>query len=139
MKDYLQPIGRAWRIFSIIGCTFTAVIFVSLSLLAWTDMIQRRSLDYEGGPLWIGAAVAGVIGIAATFIAWRLVRRRVSANGVTVLPAWFIQLYGVFMLVCLCFVAFYKGTVLFVVEGVLVSLTMILVGRNIARRQKPRT
>ena len=138
MTDYLQPVGRAWRIISIVGCTLTSIVFLSLSLLAWTDMIRRHSLDYEGGPLWMGAVFAGVIGAAAAFIAWRLVRRNTAANGVTVMPVWFIQLFGFLLLAGLCFVAYFQGTALFLVEGVAVCLAMIFVGRHIAGRQKPK-
>jgi len=138
MADYLQPVGRAWRITSIVGCTLTSIICLLLSLLLWTDMIRRHSLDYEGKPLWMGATVVGVIGVAAAFIAWRLVRRHAAANGVTVMPTWFIQLFGVFLLSGLCFVAYHGGSILFMVEGVFICLAMICVGRRIAKRQRQR-
>lgn len=138
MADYLQPVGRAWRITSIIGCTLASLICLLVSLLLWTYMIQRRSLDYEGKPLWMSAAFVGAIGVAAAFIAWRLVRRHVSANGVTVMPTWFIQYFGVLLLAGLCFVAYHRGTALFMVEGVFICLGMIFVGRYVARRQSRR-
>ncbi|GEM_PF-2262073 len=72
MTDFLQPVGRGWRIASIAGCTLTSVICLLLSLGLWTDMIRRHSFDYQGKPLWIGAAAIGGIGGAAAFIAWRL-------------------------------------------------------------------
>src|SRR5437016_2674852 len=131
MTDYLQPVGRAWRIASIVGCTLTSIICVLLSLLLWTDMIRRHSLRYEGKPLWVGAAIVGFIGIAAAFIAWRLIRRHAAANGVTVMPTWFIQLFGVFVLGGLCFVAYHQGSLLFMTEGVFICSAMILVGRHI--------
>ncbi len=137
MADYLQPVGRAWRIASIVGCTATSLICLLLSLLLWTDMFRRHSIDYEGKPLWIGAVIVGLIGLAAGFIAWRLVCGHAAANGVTVMPTWFIQLFGVFFLVGSCFVAYYQRTGLFMVEGVLVCLAMIFVGRRIAKRRKP--
>jgi len=95
MADYLQPVGRAWRIASILGCALASVICLLVSLMLGTDMIRRRSFDYEGKPLWIGVPVFGFIGVAAGFIAWRLLRRQVAANGVTVMPTWFIQLFDV--------------------------------------------
>ena len=133
MADYLQPVGRAWRITSIVGCTLTSTICLLLSLLLWTDMIRRHSLDYEGKPLWVGAAIVGFIGIASAFIAWRLIRRHAAANGVTVMPTWFIQLFGVFVLGGLCFVAYHQGSLLFMTEGVFICSAMILVGRHIER------
>lgn len=137
MADYLQPVGSAWRIASIVGCTLTSIICLLLSVLLWTDMIRRHSLNYEGKPLWMGGAVVGVIGVAAAFIAWRLVRRHAAANGITVMPTWFIQLFGVLLLFGLCIVAYHRGTALFMVEGVVVCLAMLFVGRHIAKRQKP--
>ena len=136
MADYLQPVSRAWRITSIVGCTITSIICLLLSLLLWTDMIRRHSFHYQGKPLWIAAAVVAVIGLSAAFIAWRLVRRHAAANGVTVMPIWFIQLFGVLLLVGLCFVAYHRGNVLFMVEGVSLCLAMILVGRHIGKRQR---
>ncbi len=136
MADYLQPVVRAWRITSIVGCTLTALICLLLSLMLWTDMIRRHSFEYEGKPLWMGAAVVGGVGVAAAFIAWRLLRRRAAANGVTVMPTWFIQLFGLLLLVGLCFVAYHRGSVLFMFEGVFICLAMIFVGRLIARRRR---
>jgi H+/Cl- antiporter ClcA len=136
MVDYLQPVGKAWRIASIVGCTLTSIICFLLSLLLWTDMIRQRSFDYQGKPLWIGAAIVGLIGVAAGFIAWRLLRGHAAGNGVTVLPASFIQLFGVLLLVGLCFVADDTISVLVMVLFVFVCLEMIFVGKRIAKRQR---
>lgn len=138
MTDYLQPVGRAWRVTSIVGCTLTSVICLLLSLLLWTDMIQRQTLHHEGKPLWAGAAVVGLIGGAAAFIAWRLIQRHAAANGFTVMPTWFIQLFGVLLLIGNCLVAYHRGSVLFAVEGVFTCLAMIFVGRLIDKRREKR-
>ena len=136
MADYLQPVGKAGRVISIIGCTFTSLVCLIVSLLLWTDMIRRQSFEYEGKPLWIGGLVIGFIGLAAAFIAWRLVRRDAAANGITVMPVWFIQLFGILFLVGLCFASFYRGTTVFMVQGVIISLAMIFIGRQIARKRR---
>ncbi len=136
VADYLQTVGRAWRIASIAACTLTSFVCLLLSLVLWTDMIRRRSFDYEGKPLWIGAAVVGGIGFAAAYIAWRLFRKQPAANGVTIIPTWFIRLFGVLLLSGLCFVAYYRDSALFLFEGVFVCLAMIFVGRNIAKRKR---
>ena len=136
MADYLQPVGKAWRLTSIVGCTLAAFLCLLLSLLFWTDMIQRHSFEYEGKPLWVGAAVVTLFGLAAAFIAWRLLCRHASANGVTVMPTWFIQFFGVLLLVGLCFVAYHKGSTMFMIEGVFICLVMIFIGRRIAKRQR---
>ena len=84
----------------------------------------------------MGGVVIAVLGAAAAFIAWRLVRQHLAANGVTVMPTWFIQLFGILFLVGLCFVSYYRGSVLFMAEGVVVCLAMIFVGRHIAKRRR---
>jgi hypothetical protein len=134
VTDYLQPVGRAWRITSIAGCTVTSVICLLLSLMLWTDMIQGQSFEYEGKPLWMGAVVVGAIGTASGFIAWRIVCRQTAAYGVTVIPTWFIQCFGVLLLSGLCLIAYKRGSMLFIFEGVFVCLAMIFIGRHIAKR-----
>jgi len=136
MTDYLQPVGRAWRIASIVGCTVASIICLLLSVILWTDMIRRHSFLYEGKPIWMGAAILGVIGVAAAFIAWRLVRQHTSVNGVTVLPTWFIQLFGVIFFVGFCFAAHERRSPIFLIEGALICSAMIFIGRRIANRQK---
>lgn len=83
----------------------------------------------------MGAGIVALIGLAAAFVAWRLARRAVAANGVTVMPTLFIQVFGIFMLIGQCFVAYHKGDKVFMVEGVSIYLAMIFVGRNIAKRK----
>jgi hypothetical protein len=138
MTDYLKPVGKAGRIMSILACTLAAIVCLLLSLLMWTDMIRRHSFDYEGKPLWIGASFVGVIGVAAGFIAWRLVCRQAAANGVTMMPTWFIQFFGILLLGGLCVTAYYRHYVLFTFEGVSLCLAMIFVGKHIAKRQGQR-
>jgi integral membrane sensor domain MASE1 len=136
MSDYLQPVEKGWRIASIIGCTLAAIICLLLSVLLWADMIRRHSFEYDGKPLWLGAVVIGVIGAAAAFIAWRLRRRHPAANGATVLPAWFIQLFGVLFLVGQGFAAYHRGGTVFMAEGIVVALAMIFIGWRIEKGQR---
>jgi len=134
MADYLRPVGRAWRITSIAGCTLAAVICLLVSNLLLADMIRRRSFNYEGKPLWLGAVA--LIGLAASFIALRLYHQLAAANGRTVLPPWFISLFGVLFLTGLGCVAYDRRSVLFLIDGVPACLTMIFVGRHIRKRQR---
>ena len=136
MSDYLQPVGRVWRIASIICCAFTSAICLLLSLLMWTDMIRRHSFDYEGKPLWVGAAIVGVVGVVAAFVVWRLARRRPAANGITAMPVWFIQVFGLLLLAGICIFIYYREATVVMFEGVMISLAMIFVGRHIAKKRK---
>ena len=76
----------------------------------------------------------GVLGFFASYLAWRLWRGSLSANSVTIMPAWFIQVFGVFFLAGLAFAA-YSGSKLFLIEGAFVALAMIFVGRHIAKKK----
>ena len=136
MADYLQSVGKVWRLVSIVGCTLTSVICLLLSIMLWTGMIHRHSVHYNSKPLWIGAVIIGAIGVAAAFIAWRLVRRHSASNGITVMPAWFIQIFGVFLMIGLCLVAYFQGLSIFMIEGAFVCVAMIFVGRHIDRKQR---
>ena len=136
MVDYLDPVSKVARISSIVCCTMASVICLLLSILFWTDMIQRNNFHYQGKPLWIGVASISVVGIFCAFIAWRLICRHTAANGITVLPTWFIQLFGVLLLIGLCFASYLNGNVLFLVEGISLCMAMILVSRHIANKQK---
>jgi hypothetical protein len=138
VTDYLQPVGKAGRIVSIVGCMITAIVCQLVSIVVATDMIQRGSINYQGKPLWMSVLVLGLLGGAAAFIAWRLVRRHASANGITILPVRFIQLSGILLLTGLCFVAWYRGSVIFMFEAVPIFVAMIFVGTHIAKKQRQR-
>lgn len=134
MVDYLQTVGKAWRVTSIAGCMLSSIVCLIVSLVLWTDMFHRNSFEYEGKPLWMGAAVVGVIGIATGWISWRLVRRHAAANGVTVMPTLFIQLFGVLLLGGLCLAAYHRKSGLLLGQGVSICLAMIFAGRHIAKK-----
>src|SRR4051794_36618619 len=102
MTDYLQPVGRTFRVISVVACSFASIICFILALLLWTDMFRKKSFTYNGKPLWIGAAIVVVIGFAAAFIAGRLVRLRTAPNGITVIRTWFIQSFGLVFFTALC-------------------------------------
>ncbi|HEY1598664.1 MAG TPA: hypothetical protein VGG64_03630 [Pirellulales bacterium] len=138
MADFLQPVSRAWRLFGIVGSALSAIILLSLSLAVCADMVRQRSLYYEGRPLWLGVAFIGLFGMAAAFISWRLARRHVAHNGVTLIPTWLIQVFGI-ILVPGMFIAFhYTGFIFFLTSGAVICLAMIFVRRNIAKAQNNR-
>ena len=138
MTDYLHPVGRAWRTSSIVASTLASIVCLVLSFVLGTDMMRRQSLTYDDKPLWLALVLVGAVGVASAFIAWRLVGRRASANGVTDIPVWFIQLFGVLLLLGFCFVAYHRGTSVFMVEGAMVCLAMIFLSRRIATRRRLR-
>jgi hypothetical protein len=139
MRDYLQPAGKLARIICFIASVISAALCAFASVVLWTGMIRERSFTFNGKPLWIGALIIAAVGAAAAFIAVRLVRGEIAPNGVTTMPVWFIQVFGIFLLIGVAFVAYDKRSALYAIEGFFVCVAMILVGRNAARRNKDRT
>ncbi len=87
----------------------------------------------------MGVIVLAMIGFATAYISWRLLRHHASANGVTVMPTWFIQLFGILFFVGLCLVAYQRRSAVLVLDGLFVALAMIFVGRNVAKRKASRS
>ncbi len=137
MNDYLEPANKIWQIACCVVSGIAAVTFLFGSTVLWMSMIREWQFTFQGKPLWIGAVITSIVGVASAFIALRLARRG-TANGVTTLPAWFIQSFGVIFLVGAGFVAYDKKDLLFAVEGGSIGVAMILVNLGIARRQKKR-
>lgn len=80
--------------------------------------------------------MVGILGIAAAFIAWRLIRHGPTANNITLMPVWFIQYFGLLLLLGLAFFTYEKGITLLALETAFIGLAMIFVGRNIARKRR---
>ena len=73
--------------------------------------------------------------MAAAFISRRLASRHVAPNGVTLIPTWLIQVFGVILVPGMVIAFYYIGVIFFLTSGAVVCLAMIFVGRNIARAQ----
>jgi hypothetical protein len=84
----------------------------------------------------IALAIIGVLTFFSIHIAWRLWRGSLSSNGVTLMPTWFIQAFGVFFLAGIAFVAYHNPTYPLLAEGVSVALAMVFFGRNLAKRKR---
>ena len=133
MTDYLKPISRFWRRFSIVGCALTFALCLLLASFICYILLRRHSAPNDGHPLWLAVVFIAALGFAAAFIAWRLLKGERAANGVTMLPARFIQGFALFMLVTHVVIAYYHGEWWFLWEGTAVFLTMVLAGRRLAK------
>jgi hypothetical protein len=133
--DYLRPTSEKARRASIRGLVAVSAIAGLATIAMCAGMLSRGSLEFEGKPLWIGVIVVATLGVSAAWIAWRLSHDRISANGVTNIPAWFIQLFGVFLLVGGCTVAFtaHKPMLLIVL---MLSIPMVLAMLYVPRRRR---
>jgi hypothetical protein len=122
------------RIIGAVTMTLAAVIFLLI-------FAYLCSIAFGGnlGPNPYGAVLAlallGLFAFLSGVVAWRLWRGTVSANGITLLPTWFIQVFGVLWLGGAAFVAYHKHTYWTLIEGVPFALAMIFFGRHVVRRK----
>jgi ATP-dependent Clp protease adaptor protein ClpS len=135
MADYLQPVGDATRRIAAFACLLAALVAAPVTLLIVIDMVRRGDFYYDGKPLWVGAVVCGLIATASGWMAVRLWTDR-SANGVTILPVWFIEVFGVLFLTGTIWVGVERGGLWdgSVAIGIGVGVAMLLIRRAVRHR-----
>ena len=136
MPDYLKPVGKLVTRLSVIGCAVAGMIFLLLFAVLLASMLSRGSFTYEGKPLWMSLPITAGLGAAALWIAWRLHTNAVAPNSITVMPVWFVRVFGVLFLAGMVLAALASGRKYLLIEGIPVALAMIFLDRLIARRRK---
>lgn len=132
MIDYLQPVRDGLRRVAAAACLLAALVAATITGFVAADMMEKRRLDQDGKPLWAGVLVCGLIAAACGWFAVRLGRGR-SANGVTILPVWAIEVFGVLFLAGVVWVGVDQGLA-WGGPAVSVPLAMILVRRAVRQR-----
>jgi hypothetical protein len=98
--DYLSEAGKWLRVLSAVVLAPFALLFAlapvgcAVALVVFTTRGEWNLVT----AMAFAAAVNGLIGAALVWLVVRLFRGRRAANGVTVLPLWFIQVVGVVLL-----------------------------------------
>ena len=133
MADYLQPVSDGMRRMTALVCISVALVAAAATGLVIAAMIRDGRLDHDGKPVWIGAVVCGLIALAFGWMAVRLWSGR-SANGVTVLPVWFIEVFGCFFLTCMVWVAVERGLDWGIVPAIGVAVAMVRIRWAVRRR-----
>jgi FlaA1/EpsC-like NDP-sugar epimerase len=131
--------GKGLRIVSAVALMLMATPFVLWFIILAVDGVRHWS-SYRDNIDIHGLAILMLIGlfcVCACYLALRLWRGTLSPNAVTVLPARFIQVFGVLFLAAVVFEA-YRGDIraTSIIEAVLVASAMIFVNRHIARRKR---
>lgn len=83
----------------------------------------------------IGLVIFGLLAFFSAFLAIRLWLGSLSANGVSVMPTWFIQTFGVFMLIGMGF-ATYQQRSLPMLGGLSIWIGAIFFGGIVAKRKR---
>jgi hypothetical protein len=134
MTDYLQPVGNGLRRIAVLICLPAALVAAAVTALVVTEMVQRGRIDNQGKPLWIAAVVCTLIAVACGWMSVRLWSGR-SANGVTILPLWFIELFGAVFLAAGVWAGIENGWGWGGGAGIGVALSMLSIRRAIRRRR----
>lgn len=113
-----------------------AALFLLMFLALCIEAVRSHIFASNELGLPIALAIIGVLTFFSIHIAWRLWRGSLSSNGVTLMPTWFIQAFGVFFLAGIAFVAYHNPTYPLLAEGVSVALAMVFFGRNLAKRKR---
>src|SRR5262245_10254569 len=105
--DYLADVGGAARIFAIVGLAVAFLVLGGIDSILVTLFIHGRVRPKDQRSLWSCVGLVGVLWLVSGWLLLRLVARRRSANGITLMPTWFIQLFGVVFAVALIFTSFW--------------------------------
>lgn len=117
--DYLDPVSEKSRRASVVALVIVSVIGGVATIGICADMLARQSIEIEGKPLWAGAIVVAMLTLAAAWLARRLSRNQLTANGVTLIPSWFIRLFAGLLLVGVCALAVHDNRPLLLVAMML--------------------
>ncbi|BET65456.1 hypothetical protein ASA1KI_03740 [Opitutales bacterium ASA1] len=136
MTDFLQPVGRSGRVVSGVACAILALLFLACAILLWDRVAEALSNTSTGDLPWPAPAVLTLLAIVAGFWAYRLIRGAVSSNGVTILPAWFLEVFGTLVLIGLAVGAYIERDGFLLLKGLPVFFAMVLIRRHIEKRKK---
>ncbi len=132
-EDLLEPAGRLFRTCAAALMTIATILVGTLLLVLVIDHIARRSLYYGGKPLWVCTLVFVYLTPASAWLTVRLWTGTPTDDRPTLMPLWFIELYG--LLSCVGFVAIgiTTSSPSFAVSGLGVPLAMLLIRRTVRR------
>jgi hypothetical protein len=136
MQDYLKSAGKNWRIACAVACTFATILFLLFFGILCAMAYEQHGFHRDNLGLFVALSIMAFLGSYTSYLAWRLWRGSVSRNGVTTMPTWFIQIFGVWFLVGAIAVAATGGSKEFLGETIAIGLAMLFVGRNISKRKK---
>jgi hypothetical protein len=100
------------------------------------EAVRHHEFSSHELGLPIALAIIGLLTFFCAHISWKLWRGSLSSNGITMMPTWFIQMFGVFFLVGIAFVAYHNPSYPLLAEAVSVAFAMIFFGRHVVKRKR---
>ena len=135
-NEYLQPLGTTLRKIAAAVCFFAGAVTTLLLALASLGSMSSESTAKATPAIWFGLGVGTMLALLAIWMGIRLWKGVPSSNGVTHIPAWLITTFGVMLLASSVVVALLSWNWVVLWKAGAISLAMIFVGRNLARRRK---
>jgi hypothetical protein len=136
MNDCLQEVGRTGRFLAIVGLALGAAVLAALNIVLVIVAADQKARAEIPGPLMGCALMFGFLSFASAWMLARLLQRSRSANQITMMPVWFIQLFGVFLGAGVVFTALVFDEIFFVVEGLGLALSMIFLPKLLPRSRR---
>ncbi len=135
MADYLQPVSQPVRRLAIIALGLATLVLVAIVLFLAALPLFAPGFKPEHIPFLLGAiALFGVLLVACAWMLARILKGAPSSSGLTVLPLWFIRVFGVLFIGCAVVAAWHgQLPLLLLLEVGSVGLAMIFVGRLVRR------
>lgn len=135
MTDYLQPIGPKGRRYALIAA-LTATLFFAAGIFILIAAMTPNAPRFNGGkPLW---PAIGTLALLASVSGWLSLRLWLghSANGVTLMPVWFIETCGAVFMLAILFSLLDGGWHWMVPGGISIPTAMLLIRRQVRRRSR---
>lgn len=131
-QDYSVPVSIAEKWMAIVVLLVGTFVSAACFLLAVGVAIVGIA-DAPVGPLLGCIAILGSLTGICSCVLIRLLRRQRAANGRTVMPEWFIQVFGLAFLIGICVIAIVDGVPWLWGETVGVAFAMIGIGVYVHR------
>ena len=136
MNSETEHADKVLRTIFAIVTSIAAVLFFFMFVAVCVFAVCENKIDDDGLGLAAGLGSIGLLTFLSAYVSWRLWRGALSSNGVTYMPTWFIQMFGVLFLVGIACSAFQQPNYLFLAESVSIAFSMILFGRHLAKTKE---
>ena len=133
MTDYLQPVGPWGRRLDLLACLATTFVGAAVTAFVSGTLIRERVVLHQGKPVWLGVGVVALLTAAAGWLSIRLWSGG-RADGVTLMPTWFIEVFGALLLASAVGLLFTEQWRLVSLEGVGAALAMLLIRRQVRKQ-----
>lgn len=118
----------------VIATLFFLMVFALFAFGGPKDMPARGHTDL----IVLVLLIFGLLSFFSGYLAIRLWSGSLSANGISVMPTWFIQVFGIFMAIGLGFAAYQQNSVP-MLGGTSIVVAMIFFGSHVAKRKREQT